>query len=247
MFSHTKNHMVLTKEGEEFYQKASVLLNNIHETTSELYDLGKQITPIRIGIPPLLSTVFFPDMLTAFYKKYPNIPVELFEYGSVRAANLVLDDVLDLALVNLNFYETNKLNSCQLLSDKLMFCISKSHPLAKEKSISIEMLKDEPLIMYNTDSVQNHTLLSLFDTIKVKPHVILNASQLYTIQAFVRENLGGAILYSSLLKNMNDVKGIPIAPTISQEIGLVWQKGKYLNSRTEQFIAFTKDFMESQK
>ena len=111
--------------------------------TSELYDLGKQITPIRIGIPPLLSTVF--------------------------------------------------------------------------------------------------------DTIKVKPHVILNASQLYTIQAFVRENLGGAILYSSLLKNMNDVKGIPIAPTISQEIGLVWQKGKYLNSRTEQFIAFTKDFMESQK
>ena len=186
-------------------------------------------------------------MLTAFYKKYPNIPVELFEYGSVRAANLVLDDALDLALVNLNFYETNKLNSCQLLSDKLMFCISKNHPLAKEKSISIEMLKDEPLIMYNTDSVQNHTLLSLFDTIKVKPHVILNASQLYTIQTFVRENLGGAILYSSLLKNMNDVKGIPIAPTISQEIGLVWQKGKYLNSRTEQFIAFTKEFMESQK
>lgn len=86
LFSRTKNHMVLTKEGEEFYQKASVLLNNIHETTSELYDLGKQITPIRIGIPPLLSTVFFPDMLTAFYKKYPNIPVELFEYGSVRAA-----------------------------------------------------------------------------------------------------------------------------------------------------------------
>lgn len=209
--------------------------------------LESRLPPIRIGIPPLLSTVFFPDMLTAFYKKYPNIPVELFEYGSVRAANLVLDNVLDLALVNLNFYETNKLNSCQLLSDKLMFCISKSHPLAKEKSISIEMLKDEPLIMYNTDSVQNHTLLSLFDTIKVKPHVILNASQLYTIQAFVRENLGGAILYSSLLKNMNDVKGIPIAPTISQEIGLVWQKGKYLNSRTEQFIAFTKDFMESQK
>lgn len=69
LFSRTKNHMVLTKEGEEFYQKASVLLNNIHETTSELYDLGKQITPIRIGIPPLLSTVFFPDMLTAFYIK----------------------------------------------------------------------------------------------------------------------------------------------------------------------------------
>lgn len=170
LFSRTKNHIVLTKEGEAFYQKASVLLDNIHETTSKLYDLGKQVAPIRIGIPPLLSTVFFPDMLTAFYKKYPDTPVELFEYGSVRAANLVLEDTLDLALVNLNFYETNKLNSCQILSDQLVFCVSREHPLVKEKSVSVEMLKDEPLIMYNTDSVQNQTLLSIFDSIKVKPH-----------------------------------------------------------------------------
>lgn len=218
--------------------------DNIHETTSKLYDLGKQVAPIRIGIPPLLSTVFFPDMLTAFYKKYPDTPVELFEYGSVRAANLVLEDTLDLALVNLNFYETNKLNSCQLLSDQLVFCVSREHPLVKEKSVSVEMLKDEPLIMYNTDSVQNQTLLSIFDSIKVKPHVILNASQLYTIQAFVQKNLGGAILYSSLLKNMHGIKGIPITPTITQEIGLVWQKGRYLNSSTEKFISFTKDFMQ---
>lgn len=244
LFSRTKNHIVLTKEGEAFYQKASVLLDNIHETTSKLYDLGKQVAPIRIGIPPLLSTVFFPDMLTAFYKKYPDTPVELFEYGSVRAANLVLEDTLDLALVNLNFYETNKLNSCQLLSDQLVFCVSREHPLVKEKSVSIEMLKDEPLIMYNTDSVQNQALLSIFDSIKVKPHVILNASQLYTIQAFVQKNLGGAILYSSLLKNMHGIKGIPITPTITQEIGLVWQKGRYLNSSTEKFISFTKDFMQ---
>lgn len=247
LFSRTKNHIVLTKEGEEFYQKASALLDNIHETTSKLYDLGKQIIPVRIGIPPLLSTIFFPGMLTAFYRKYPDIPIELFEYGSVRAANLVLDDTLDLALVNLNFYETNKLDSCQLLSDRLMFCVSKDHPLAKEKNISIELLKDEPLIMYNTDSVQNRTLLSLFDGLKIKPHVILNASQLYTIQAFIRENLGGAILYSSLLKNMHGIKGIPITPAITQEIGLVWPKGKYLNSSIEKFITFSKEFMEYQK
>ena len=30
LFSRTKNHIVLTKEGEAFYQKASVLLDNIH-------------------------------------------------------------------------------------------------------------------------------------------------------------------------------------------------------------------------
>ena len=63
LFTRSKNHLTLTTEGEAFYQKASTLLATIHETESELYDLGHQVTPIRIGIPPLLSTLFFPEML----------------------------------------------------------------------------------------------------------------------------------------------------------------------------------------
>ena len=110
LFIRSKNHMTLTKEGEIFYQKASVLLDKINQTSCELADLGRHINPIRIGIPPLLSTIFFPDMLIAFQEKYSSIPVELFEYGSIKAANLVSEDVLDLALVNMNFYEIDKLS-----------------------------------------------------------------------------------------------------------------------------------------
>ena len=82
LFTRSKNHLTLTKEGELFYQKAAALLRQIQQTSSELYDLGKQTSPVRVGIPPILSTIFFPDMLTEFRKEYPEIPVELFEYGS---------------------------------------------------------------------------------------------------------------------------------------------------------------------
>lgn len=166
LFNRTKNHMTLTKEGEAFYQKANQLLDTIKQTSSELYDLGKQVIPIKIGIPPLVSTVFFPDMLLDFQRKYPDIPVELFEYGSVRAARLVQDDILDAAIVNMNFHEIEQLNFYQILSDKIVFCVSKSNPLSKEKEISVDMLKNEPLIMYNTDSVQNQTLLTLFEKLR---------------------------------------------------------------------------------
>ncbi|MDY2814355.1 MAG: LysR family transcriptional regulator [Dorea sp.] len=238
LFTRSKNHMYLTKEGEIFYQKTSRLLDTINQTSSELYDLGRQVTPIRIGIPPLLSTVFFPDMLIAFQKEYPSIPVELYEYGSIRAANLVLEETLDLALVNMNFYEIDKLNSHQLLSDRIVFCVSPEHHLAKEKTISIEMLKEEKLIMYNTDSVLNTTLYSRFEGIGAKPNVIMHASQLYTIQNFIQNNLGGAFLYSSLMKNLPGLIGIPVTPAIRQEIGLVWKKGKYINDSVEKYIAF---------
>ena len=96
--------------------------------------------------------------------------------------------------------------------------------------------------MYNTDSVLNTTLYSRFEGIGAKPNVILHASQLYTIENFIAQNLGGAFLYSSLLKNLPGTVGIPITPAITQEIGLVWKKGKYINDSVEKFITFTKRF-----
>lgn len=242
LFTRAKNQMTLTTEGELFYQKAANLLNTVNQAVSEFSDIGKQIIPIRIGIPPLLSTVFFPDMLIAFQKDFPDIPVELYEYGSIRAANLVQEDVLDLALVNMNFYEIDKLNSFRIVSDKIVFCVSPKHHFAKEKHITIEMLKDEPLMMYNTDSVQNSTFYTLFEKAGIKPNIIMQASQLYTINNFIKHNLGGACLYSSLLKNMPECMGIPISPAIEQEIGIVWQKGKYINSGVEKFISFSKKY-----
>ena len=163
LFVRSKNHLTLTTEGELFYQKASELLASIKQTTQLFYDLGKQIPPIRIGIPPLLSTIFFPDLVLKFNKLYPEVPVELFEYGSIRAASLVQDETLDLALVNMHFYNIDKMNSFRLQTEHLVFCVSKEHHLAKIKELSIEMLKDEPIIMYNTDSVQNTTLNARFE------------------------------------------------------------------------------------
>lgn len=155
LFTRTKNHLSLTKEGEVFYQKAQKLLAEYNNTMEQFHDLGKDIPTLRIGIPPLLSAIFFPDMMNEFKKEYPDIPFELFEYSSIRAANMVMEGKLDLALVNMHFYEIDKLNSYKLMTDKLVFCVSKEHPLAKCREVTIDMIKDEPVIMYNTDSVQN--------------------------------------------------------------------------------------------
>lgn len=172
-----------------------------------------------------------------------NIPTFLLNYlnmDSIRAANLVHEGILDAALVNMHFYEIDKLNSIQIMQDKIVFCVSKNHPFAKKKEVTFDMIKDMPLIMYNTDSVQNETLDAIFKNSAIKPNVILHASQLYTIKSFICEECAGAFLYSSLLKKLPGVVGIPITPTIHQSIGLVWKKGNYTTDSTDKFISFVK-------
>ena len=105
LFNRSKNHLTLTKEGELFYQKAQKLLAEYKQTLNQLHDIGRTISAVKIGIPPLLSTIFFPEMINDFHREYPDIPFELFEYGSIRAANLVHEGILDAALVNMHFYE----------------------------------------------------------------------------------------------------------------------------------------------
>lgn len=140
----------------------------------------------------------------------------------------------------MHFYDIDKMNSCTLRTERIVFCVSKHHHLAREKQITIEQLKDEPIIMYNTDSVQNTTLGVYFDRAGINPNVIMHASQLFTIKNFIQNELGGAFLYSSLLKNLPGLVGIPVVPAIEQEIGIIWKKGKYINGSVEKFIQFVK-------
>lgn len=247
LFTRAKNHLTLTTEGEIFYKKASELLRQINRTESEFYDLGLQVAPLKIGIPPLLSIIFFPDMLLAFRERYPEVPVELFEYGSIRAAALVQEETLDLALVNMHFPDAANVNSFRMLTDQLVFCVSKAHPLACESEISIAQLDKEPLILYNTDSVQNQTLFALFDKFEIKPHILLHTSQLYTIKNFILSGLGGAILYSSVLEQHPELIGIPLVPSIEQDIGLIWKKGKYMSNSVEKFLSFTRKYTSMEK
>ena len=244
LFTRNKNHLSLTREGEIFYQKANALLQTIHQTSSELLDLGQQTVPIRIGIPPLLSTVFFPETPVRFHKKYPDIPVELYEYGSIRAAELVQDETLDLALVNMNFYGLDKPNSFKILSDRIVFCVSGDHPLAEEKEVTMDMLQEESVILYSTDSVQNSTLNTLFDQLESKTKcdpprqpALYNPkfcpAELRRILSlrFPSEKYAGADRPSHRpthrTGNRSDLE----------------KKGKYVNSSVEKFLSFTEELL----
>ena len=121
LFSRKGNQLSLTQEGESFYKKATYILQYCNELQADYSSMSRVKPPLRIGIPPMLSTVFFPELLMAFHEKHPEIAVVLEEYGSVRACNLVQDDTLDVALVNMEQYNIDKFHNAVLANDQVFF------------------------------------------------------------------------------------------------------------------------------
>ena len=213
LFYRNNNKLTLTPEGEKFYQNAEELLAHADAVRSELHELRKQITPVRIGIPPMLGTIYLPDMYLSLKEEFPDVDFRLYEYGSIKACELVLEEKLDLAIVN-----------------------------AEQSTLLLNMLTDESLVLFNTDSVQVMTLTRQFKAAGVNPHIVLNTSQITTLINMVKTNHIGCFLYKSMVDMYPELVGIPVFPAIEQRIGVIWRKGKYQNAVTEKVIRYLKNY-----
>lgn len=241
LFNHGRNRISLTKEGEDFYQKAEIILKQTQELYNDFSGIERNRRPLKVGIPPILSTVFFPEITDRFQEKY-NIPIQLLEYGSIRAKTLIDNEQLDIAMANMDFYNLEKYNSHIMMEDQYVYCVSKAHRYACEKEITLEMLENESVILYNTDSVQTQTVISCLRNAGITPDVRMYSSQLLTILNFLQGGNCGAFLYSSLAINSDDFVMIPISPKITGKFGIIWKKGIFMPEHLLKFVSFCQKY-----
>ena len=223
LFYRNNNKLTLTPEGEIFYKQAEELLAHADSVASEFHELRKKITPVRIGMHPMLGSIYLPDLYISLRQEFPEVDFHLYEYGSVKACEQVMEEKLDLAIVNAEQTAIDKCNLHIIDTEDLLFCVSKDHPLAGQSTILM-------------------TLTRQFKAAGVNPHIILNTSQITTLINMIKAEPIGAFLYRSMVETYPDIIGIPVFPSIEQRIGVIWRKGKYQNAITEKVIKYLKNY-----
>jgi DNA-binding transcriptional LysR family regulator len=106
----------------------------------------------------------------------------------------------------------------------------------------MDMLKDEPIILFNTDSVQTQTVITRLRSAGITPNVHMYCSQLVTVLNFVRGGKCGAFLYSSLATNPRDFVVIPVSPEITSKFGIIWKKGVFVPDQLTKFVKFIQEY-----
>lgn len=78
-------------------QKAFAALSELNILLDDLRDITTG--EVKIGIPPLIGTLFFPEIARSFQERYPKVSLELVELGAKLIEKLVEEGEIDLGIV----------------------------------------------------------------------------------------------------------------------------------------------------
>jgi len=192
LFNRGRRETVLTSAGETLRQHAEALLERSAAAKQAVQDLislrGGRLT---IGAIPSVSACLLPAAIAAFRKLHPLVELALYEGTSEIVAQWVDSGRVEFGIVQLPT-GSGSFDEHPLFAEPFVALISKNHSLAKQKTIALAKLADEPFILYKGRA--RDTALTACRTAGFEPRIACESSELETIRSLVAAGLGIAIL-----------------------------------------------------
>lgn len=238
LFDRNQKQFVLTKEGQMFLDRITDVLSRLQDAVSEINEhKNLQKGYLRIGIPPMIGSCLFPEIIAGFTSAYPHLKLDIFEDGSLNVRQSLKQEALDIGIINLMNISDDFL-SIPLSRQEFLVCLHHSHPLAKNKKIDIKQLQNENFILFNETTCNRQMVMQECLNNDFIPKVILSTNQLATMKSLVAKNSGICFLTKSVAQNSPEIVTIPLKNPLFLEFGLTWKKEKTLSAAAKAFIQF---------
>jgi LysR family transcriptional regulator, low CO2-responsive transcriptional regulator len=204
LFVNTGKQLQLTDVGkailpiaEEIYTKSKECENVL----SSYKDAGRGI--LRIGASRSLSQTYLPLLINIFSDHYPNIQISITEGTSHEIIEKIMqfkDNIGIIPKVPIN----DKITALTISSEKIEFVVSTKNPLANQKTISINDILQQPILVAGEGSATRLALLDVFEKYKVTPNIVFEAENLEMIKKYLLTGRGMALMFPAVAKSELD-------------------------------------------
>lgn len=254
LFTRVKQRLILTSEGEFFLNNIDEILSNLSSLQQRMITLGRNQNHLRIAVTPMSGACVFIPLYLSYIQKYPSARIEIVESDSKKNFLGILDETYDIVLMTTDKIENNQLDSIPLAPVKIVFCVSRNHPLAQHSEITFEMLRDVRLVLFRNDSKYNKIIHKHFEELGICPNVVLYSNQIHTVQKIISSGHVGAFVFDGVANLFPDFVPISVAGLPQTTVNLVWKKEKYINNRARylyhdiiKFIDYAREYSINQK
>lgn len=209
-----------TGQGDIFYEHAQSLLTHAGSFSRTMAGLSRQ-EEIRLGVPPMIGSLVLPTLYGEYQASRQGCALKIVEGGRGTLMEMLENHRIDLALLphdgRLSRFETEAIGTMET-----MCCVSGVHPLRKRRSLSVQDLAQEPLVLFSDSFFQTEQILERFRSAGLEPNVLLQSNQLSTISQMVARNIAVGFVFNSVAEGIPDVVPIPLSPKMNFHVSLAW-------------------------
>ena len=248
LFDRKGKNVELTERGSYLLPRIEELIKNFTRLNEEMesphfLNAGK----LAIGIPPMIASSFISPFISHFITSYPHIELELTEVGSQDVISAIDEGLIQTGFVALPIATEMPYDFFIFTKESLEVVLWPNHPLAGKTSLTLEDIKEEPLVYYPKSFSLNSYIRSFYQQIMAHPKIVCQSSNWDLLVEMVGSHLGIALLPQSICKRIPDGKAVHIPltdPEIYWTLAMIWKSKGFLSHPARTWVQSFKDYFK---
>ncbi|MDR3465202.1 MAG: LysR family transcriptional regulator [Xanthobacteraceae bacterium] len=239
----------LTAAGEIVYHRAVRMLTERNDLVAELDELrGLKRGTLRLGLPPVGSSLLFAPLFAIYRNRYPEIDIRLVEYGSERLEEVLLSGEIELAASLLPVSEGFEWQDVR--REPLTVLLPVTSALARRRSLDLPALRHLPFILFETGFALNRVILDACRRHGFEPVIVARSSQIDFIVELAAAGLGIAFLPRMIADQRKhpSVSRVTLAePDTDWHLAMIWRRGGYMSQAAKAWLDLVRETFGKKK
>lgn len=228
----------LTDEGKKLLVHAQKIVQATDEALLEMSELnGLEKGEVRVGIPSMLGSYYFPPILMGFRNQYPNITLKVIEGGTWQLQQMLERGELDLSVIVAETLPDN-LEGEHLLEEEMLVIISEDHAFSQLEKISPERFFQEELVMFKEGFFHRRIVDKLAAKVGITPNIGFETNLIPLIKSITQQGFGISTMLAMVIEEDEQLLTRSFDPPIWLDLNIAWRKGSYLSKANQAFLDF---------
>lgn len=228
LFERQYKTVILTEAGKAIVEKAKIILaevNNLKQLAKSFHSPLSGI--LKMGLFPTIAQYILPDILKIFQKDLPDLLLHPVEEKTPIIEKMLNSGEIDCAIlaspVDEHLFSFNP-----IFKDQLYAAVPAKHKLANEKTINLNQLTKEPLLLLEEGHCLRSQTLSFCAQSEHPLNINRTTTSLESLRHMVLAGFGVTIIPEIAIKgalfNSDQIRYISFDKASFRQIGLVFRK-----------------------
>lgn len=238
LFHRQDRRVSLTDEGEHLLPHAQRILQAVDDAYLEMQELkGLHRGEVRVGIPGMLGSYYFPPILMAFRHRYPHLNLQVVEGGTWQLQKMLENAELDLAIITDEFVPP-ELEARAFLREEMRVIVPQEHRFAQQQQVSLADFFTEELVMFRPGYFHRKIIDRLANDNGFQPQIGFETNLLPLIKSIIKQGFGISTLLTMVVREDPELIDLPFAEPVWLDLCIAWRKEGYLSQANQAFVEF---------